>query len=133
MKPESKPSPIGYLLLGLLFVIGPFFWAVDVGGRTLSAAEARAMGEAQVTVAMGALLIALAALLWRGALWSRWLILFWCPFSILASIGWSLIAGIGNVNLVEVGFIGVPVMLFWVWGTRRHLFGRASDFTITSD
>ena len=125
MKTERRPNLIGYLFLGLLFVIGPFFWKMDVGDRVLSTAEAWETGAAQITVIMGTLLLILAAFLWRGALWPRWLILVWCPFSILASIGWSIVMGIGEINPIEVGVVGIPVMLFWVWATWRHLFVKA--------
>jgi hypothetical protein len=125
MKTESRPNLFGYLLLGLLFGIGPFFWEMDVGDRVLSSPEAWEAGFAQIIVIMGAVLFILAAFLWRGALWPRWLIVVWCPFSILANIGWSIVMGIGEINPIEVGVVGLPVMLFWVWATWRHLFVKA--------
>ena len=121
---EHRPKLIGYLLLGLLFVVGPFFFKMDVGDQVLSVDAAWEAGFAQIPVAMGALLLILTAFLWRGALWPRWLIVAWCPFSILSSIVWSIVTGIGKVSLLEVCVIGIPIMLFWVWGTWRHLFKK---------
>jgi hypothetical protein len=125
VKTERRPNTIGYLLLGLLFVVGPFFWKVDVGDRTLSTAEAWETGAAQIAVAMGAILLVLTGFLRRGALWPRGLIVVWCPFSILSSIAWSIVTDIGKVNPIEILVIGIPVMSLWVWATWRHLFEKS--------
>jgi hypothetical protein len=123
MKPI--PHPLGYLLLGLLFVVGPFFWNVDAGDRTLSAAEAWARGLAHITMAMGAALVVLATLLWRGLQWPRWLILCWCPVTILMVTSWPILKGTEKFMPTDFWAIGVPLMLFWIWMTWRHLFGNA--------
>jgi hypothetical protein len=128
MNSGRKPNPIGhllgYILVSLVFIIGPFFWKVDVGDRTLSTVEAWEMGVAQITVAMGILLLFLSVFLWRGALWPRWPIIFWYPFNFLTNIGWSILNGVGTVNPEDwVG--GIMVMLFWIWGLWRHFFGKS--------
>ena len=125
MKQRRSPNLIGYLLLAILFVVGPFFWKMDVGGRVLSTAEAWETGAAQTTVAMGILLLVLTAFLWRGALWPRWLVVAWCPFGILCGLSWSMVTGIGKINPIEVGLLSVPVMVFWMWATWRHLFEKS--------
>jgi hypothetical protein len=127
-KPERKFHPtlslfLGLSFLGLWFVIGPFFWTVDVGGRILSTTEAWEMGAAQIMTAMGAWLLVLTVFLRRGASWPRWAIVFWCPCHIVMGIGWSMITGIGEIDPIEIGLIGVPAMLFWAWGFWRHFFG----------
>ena len=122
MESRRKPNLLGLFCLALLFIIGPFFWKMDIGDRVLSITEAWETGAAQTVVAMGVSLLVLTTLLWRGALWPRWLVLAWCPFGILYSLVWSHVTDIGRINPIEVGLIGVPVMLFWVWATWRHLF-----------
>lgn len=116
---------MGYLLLGLLFAIGPLFWRTDIGGQLLTPAQAWDTGFSKICVAMGVVLLVLAALLWRGMVWPRWLVVLWCPANILLGIGWSAATGIGQVDPVEIVLIGAPVVLFWVWATRRDLFPRA--------
>jgi hypothetical protein len=81
MKPGRK---FLLLFLSLLLVIGPFFWTVDVGDRTLSTTEAWKTGIVQIAVAMGTLLLVLEIFLWRGALWPRWAIVFRCPFDLVS-------------------------------------------------
>jgi hypothetical protein len=110
-----------FLFLGLLLVIGPFFWRVDVGDRILSATQAWETGTAQIIMAMGALLLVLEVFLWRGALWPRWAIVFWCLFNLITNIGWSIVTGIGEIAPLEIVWSGL-IGAFWMGGCWRHFF-----------
>jgi hypothetical protein len=121
MKTERRPRLMAYALIGLIFAIGPFFWNVDVGDRLLGNAEAWETGHAQFTVAQGALLLVLVAILWRGALWPRWPIVVWCPVGILSNLGLSIVTGIGKIEPSEIASACI-VMLIWVWASWRYLF-----------
>jgi hypothetical protein len=121
MKTERRPRLMAYALIGLVFAIGPFFWNVDAGDRVLGNAEAWEAGWAPLTVAQGALLLFLVAILWRGALWPRWPIVVWCPVGILSNAGLSIATGIGKIEPFEAASACI-VMFFWVWASRRYLF-----------
>lgn len=122
-----KRMAIGQGVLGLTFVVGPFFWGIDTGSHSLSAQEAWDRGLAQPTVLSGTLLILLAAFLFRGASWPRWPIVLWCPLSIGANIGWGVYRGYLSFSLSEFMILGLPVMAFWVWGTSRSLSGNHDE------
>jgi hypothetical protein len=124
---ELKRVGITLVVLGLILVTGPFFWGVDVGEKVFSNEEAWKSGIAQPTIVSGALLIYFAIFLLRGALWPRWPIVLWCPFSIIGSIAWDEYCGAGSISLLEFIVEGIPVILFWLWAAGSVLFKQPAN------
>lgn len=109
-------------LLGLVVAAGYGLSSIEFGGVTLTSAEAWQRGVAQPYVISGLFLVGVAFFLSRGATWARWLILLWCPATILGGMAWALSRGVGAFNPTEFAVLGLPVLVIWLVGVYWVLF-----------
>lgn len=115
------------LLLALTGVVTMLFYgfmSVDFGGRVLTSREAWDFGVVQPYMVSGVVLVALSLLIFLGVRWARWLVLFWLPVTFGCAIPWSIYRGVGNVDMLEFIFVGLPVVAIWLWGIWRIFFQR---------
>ncbi len=122
---DANPWATALVVLGSYFAIGPALWSADAGHQTPPPRAAWAAGAAQPIVIAGIVLVALTTFLYRGARWPRWPIVAWCPLSIVATALWYAMQGLAALDPGRLALEGLPVVLFWIWATRRALFGGA--------
>jgi hypothetical protein len=111
------------LVIAALYGLGD----IDFGERTIASAEAWELGVAQPYVISGLGLTVLSAFLFQGAGWPRWLVLLWCPVTILGGMGWAISRGVATFNLSEFVVLGMPILVIWVWGMHRWFFKRTEQ------
>lgn len=119
-----KRHALMFGILGLAVAVGYGLSSVEFGGVTLTSAEAWRRGVAQPYVISGLFLVVLAFLLSRGATWARWLILMWCPATIIGGMAWALSRGVGTFNSAEFAVLGAPVLATWLGGVYWALFRK---------
>ena len=123
MAPLQKHAVI-FGILGLAMAVGYGLSSIEFGGVTLTSAEAWQRGVAQPYVLSGLVLVGLAFFLSRGATWARWLILMWCPATIIGGMAWALSRGVGTFNSTEFAVLGAPVLAIWLGGVYWVLFKK---------
>ena len=129
MTQETRILRKGWLvfgLLGVLTILGYGFMDIDFGGGSIPSVEAWNRGVAQPYVIGGVVLVLLSYFLYRGASWVRWPIMLWFPFTFGFALAWAVSRGIGEFDVVEFLFLGLPVVAIWLWGTWRTLFKRGA-------
>lgn len=117
-----KDYAVVFGLLGVVVATGYGLSSVEFGGVTLTSTEAWQRGVAQPYVISGLILVGLAFFLSRGATWARWLILLWCPATIIGGMAWALSRGVGAFNPAEFAVLGLPVLVIWLGGVYWVLF-----------
>ena len=121
---RSKIHSLALGCFGLLFAAGYSLMDIDFGGMQLSSAEAWSRGVAQPFVGAGLLLVVFSVFLYRGFVWSKWVIILWRPVTIAGGMTWALSRGVGTFNGFEFALLGLPVLVIWVvataWIFRRN-------------
>ena len=123
---SAKRNSSFFIALGIVFALGYGLLPISFGEISLSSSEAWSRGVAQPYVISGVVLAVLALCLLQGQVWVRWVILVWCPFTIVGASAWAAYRGVGSFDLFFLIAAG-GIVAIWSWGISRMLFTPKSE------